>query len=75
MCRHEWVGSRLYSAGFPRLASITMLPATARGYSRNTWHRLPIASKMHVLSTGTYCFVTILIISWATIPPAAAETL
>ena len=44
-------------------------------YRRNTWHRLPIASKTHVLSIGTYCFVTILIISWATMPPVAAEVL
>lgn len=30
---------------------------------------------MHVLSIGTYCFVMILIISWATIPPVNEEML
>lgn len=30
---------------------------------RSTWHRLSIPSNMQVLSTGMYCFVTILITS------------
>ena len=44
-------------------------------HRRMTWHRLSIPSNMQVFSMGMYCFVIILIISWATIPPTAAEML
>lgn len=50
-------------------------PVLTLPQSRRTWHRLSIPSKIHVLSTGMYCLVTTLIISWATMPPITAEIL
>jgi hypothetical protein len=44
-------------------------------YILRTCALLVIPSKMHVLSMGMYCFVMILIISCATIPPVKAEML
>ena len=44
-------------------------------YNLSTWVRLVIPSKIQVLSIGIYCFVIILMISCATMPPVRAAVL